>query len=139
MSEETTEAEGPQEEGALVEELIKEIVRRPDLAVKMIEAVTMIAKPWELLDAPDSQIGVPSVPPGHPAVQTLNRTHVRYGSGYVMHNILGKELAQIKRYTPQWSVSILGELHGGVPALDDVNKVKEFVEKKLREKGFIVA
>jgi len=140
---ETQEGEG-EVETALVEELIKELVTKPAMAIEFVQTLGKITKPWEALGGDGKPVNEIPVPPG-----TSPRDFVKtatsggaYISGYRLVTIFGDEVAVILKDTPKWKIMIEGEYQIDAPFVQHgqkaENNAKEFAEEKLKERGYTI-
>lgn len=137
---EATTSEVPVE---LIEQLIQEMTQRPALALKFIQSLGKITKPWETLSRDGTSINEVPVPQGKPAKEFLKETqNAGYVSGYRLSTIFGDEVAIITKDSPKWRVTILGDYQVEAPFMTHPQKgeasVKQFVEEKVRKLGYII-
>jgi hypothetical protein len=96
----------------VLEQLISELNKNPDLALELSDTLGRIAGPWE-----------------------------QDGDQMVVRNMMGSEIAHISKAYPKWRIVVNGEQSKDAPFImhaKDSLAAKLFVETKLRELGFII-
>lgn len=127
----------------LIEKLIQEMIQQPQLALKFVQSLGKITKPWETLSRDGTSINEVPVPQGKPAKEFLKEAQsAAYVSGYRLSTIFGDEIAMITKDSPKWRVTILGEYQVEAPFMTHPQKgetsVKQFVEEKVKQLGYII-
>jgi len=130
------------QETALVDELIKELEGDPKSAVKFVQAISMITKPWEPLGNNGEPVNEVPVPAGVNPREFRSTATAAYISGYRMTTIFGNQVAELTKGTPKWRVTINGVPQTEAPFVKHSKTAEEaakkFAEQKLRELGYVI-
>lgn len=106
---------------SMITELIESLNKNPEEALMLSDTLRKILGPWEELSADSNSAAT--------------------GTFLVIKNMMGTEVAQIIKDYPKYKISIEGEFLKDAPFIThgkDIMAGRVFVEKKLRERGYIV-
>jgi hypothetical protein len=128
---------------SVVSKLLKELEEEPESGLKLVHLLGRITKPWEELGNTLSQVNEIPVPPNMSAKEYLKGAGAQpYTSGWKLTTIFGREVAVIVKDTPKYRILIEGQVVSNVPFIQHAQKVetivKQFVEEKVRERGYII-
>lgn len=131
------------EQDSLLPQLIAELSQDPESALRLVQTLGKITKPWEIIGLAGSGLNEVPVPPGKSAKEFQksmeSSAHI---SGYRLETIFGEEIALIVKDSPKWKITILGEYQVDAPFISHVGKAesaaKTFAEDKLLKRGYII-
>lgn len=129
-------------ETSIIEQLVSELTKHPESAVGLIKVLSKITKPWEVIGLNGQQLNEIPVPQGVTVQDFKKQATGPHISGYRLTTIFGDEVAVIIKDHPKWKVTIEGQNQSDSPFVSHSKKaeegIKEFVETRLRDKGYIL-
>lgn len=141
--EEVQEVPEVQEKESILEQVIYELKTNPSLSVKLVSVLSKITNPWETIGLSGQHVNELAVPQGVSVEDFKKKLNSNpHVSGYRLTTIFGREIAIIVKDHPKYKVTIEGETQADAPFVTHSKKaedsVKEFAEKRLKEKGYIL-